>query len=280
MADKSTELDAFLGAPEPEPAPAPEPKQDAAQPDAKPDAEPPDKADDDAPVTTSPDGRTVPLAALEAERAQRRDHKGRADRLEGEVAALRRQFEEAKQAAQHPPQPQYQPPPLRALTREDIEANPMAVLERAQQIAEAEANARFSDKLDLSEEALRDKIGDEAVDQLQADWKVMLGENPTLSYELRKERNPYKAAHKLVEAWRLQRDIGTDPEAYKARLRAEWEAERGAQQQEQPLNPGPPGATLPRMAPSLATARSAAPRGSAAWSGPQSLDDILAGRKK
>jgi hypothetical protein len=278
MADKASELDTFLGAPEAEPAPAPEPKQDPKpEPDAKPVAKPEPDADapeqDDAPPTGT-------LAALQDERNKRRDWKEKAVRAETERDELRRQLEEAKKAAAAPQQPQYQPPPLRPLTREDIEANPMAVLERAQQIAEAEANARFSDKLDLSEEALRDKIGDEAVDKMQADWKVMLGENPSLSYELRKERNPYKAAHKLVEAWRLQRDIGTDPDAYKARLRAEWEAERGMAAQEAPLSAGPPGATLPRMAPSLANARSAAPRSSAAFTGPPSLDDILAGRKK
>lgn len=279
------DLNAFLGGPSDAPeAPAPEPAP-KPEPDAKLDAKPAperDEDDDAALVPTSPDGRTVPLAALEAERQQRKDHKGRADRLEGEVAELRRQFEEARKAAAAPPPPQqppqFQPPPLQPLTREDIERNPMALLERAQLVAEMQENKAWSDKLDLSEEALRDKLGDEAVDAIQADWKIMLAENPSLFTELRQQRSPYKFAAKKVEAWRAAKEVGDDPAAYRskleAELRAKWEAERAEPEPAQQRS-----GSMPRMAPSLATARSAAPRGSAGWNGPQSLDDILAGRK-
>jgi hypothetical protein len=65
---------------------------------------------------------------------------------------------------------------------------------------------------------------------------------------------------------RLHEEIGTDPAAYEQKLRAKWEAERGADPLVSPV------ANLP---PSLANARSSAPRGMNGFSGPPSIDDIL-----
>ena len=66
---------------------------------------------------------------------------------------------------------------------------------------------------------------------------------------------------------RLHEEIGTDPAAYEQKLRAKWESERGA-------DPPPvsPAAGLP---PSLANARSSAPRSSNGFAGPMAMEDIL-----
>jgi hypothetical protein len=70
---------------------------------------------------------------------------------------------------------------------------------------------------------------------------------------------------------RLHEEIGTDPAAYEARLRAKWEQEKGAD---------PPVSPVAGMPPSLANARSSAPRGMNGFSGPPSLDDIFTRPKR
>jgi hypothetical protein len=65
---------------------------------------------------------------------------------------------------------------------------------------------------------------------------------------------------------RLHEEIGTDPAAYEAKIRAKIEAERGAD---------PPVSPVAGMPPSLANARSSAPRGTNGFTGPPSMDDIL-----
>jgi hypothetical protein len=138
----------------------------------------------------------------------------------------------------------------------------------------------LNERLNTSELLLRREIGAEKVDAAIKDFQEAAKSDPTLFPKLYAQPDPYSWLAKHVEVLRVRRDIGDDPQAYIAKMRAEWEQERGMAQQEAPLNAGPPGAVLPRMAPSLATARSAAPRSSTAFAGPPSLDDILAGRKK
>jgi hypothetical protein len=65
---------------------------------------------------------------------------------------------------------------------------------------------------------------------------------------------------------KLHDEIGTDPAAYEARLRAKWESERGNGAQPSPVA---------GMPPSLANARSSAPRSSNGFSGPLAMEDIL-----
>ena len=251
MAD--TELDAFLGAknepvPEAQPEPTPEPVEQEQAPEEAPEQEEAPPAPE-----PKPGERTVPLAALEAERAQRRDHKERAARLEGELAELRRQFEEAKRA----PPPQYQPPqPL------DPVQQPEAFVERVQQVV-------LNERLNSSEMMLRREIGAEAVDAAIRDFKEAAQRDPTLFPKLYQQPDPYGWLAKHVEVLRMQREIGDDPAAYRAKLRAEIEAELNAAPEAPRVSPAA------RLAPSLANARSAAPRATGAWAGPTPLEDIF-----
>jgi hypothetical protein len=261
MAD--TELDTFLGgagepAPEPQQEPAPPPEQQ--EPEEEAEGDPPEQ--EEAPEPPKPGERTVPLAALEAERAQRRDHKERAARLEGELAELRRQFDEAKRAAQQPPQ-QAQPP-----QQIDPVQDPAGYHAQVQQLM-------LNERLNISEMALRREIGEEKVEAVKAEFVQAMRSNPALQAQLYQQPDPYAWAAKQVEVMKLQREIGDDPAAYRAKLRAEIEAEMNAAQPAAPVAPVSPAA---RLAPSLANARSAAPRGSGAWAGPTPLEELFPAR--
>lgn len=253
-----SELDDFLNG---EGEPAPDAVEELLgvpsapdKPTQEPKAEPEPEPDDDTPPT-SPDGRTVPLAALEAERAQRRDWKIEATKAQTERDELRKQLDEAKRYAQQPPpQPQYQEPP------------------RERTYEEQRAFDEVNNRLNFSEMAARDKHGDEVIEAAIEEFKKAVEINPSLVTVLHQQVHPYSWLVKEVEGLRLKREIGNDPAAYKARLRAEWEAERGATQeapQQQQISPAA------RLAPSLANARSAAPRGAPAYTGPTDLDEIL-----
>ena len=261
------ELDAFLGGkgqpapeapPEQEPAPQEAPEQEQEAP-----AEAPEQEDAPEIEAPKPGERTVPLAALEK---VRRDHKERAARLEGELAELRRQYEEAKRVAQQPaapppppPQPQYIPNPA-----QDPQAFAMW---QQEQLALSAIDAR----LNMSEIQARKEYGAEAVEAAAAEFKQAMQANPSLRQELYQQPHPYEWLMKRAETLKLQKEIGDDPAAYRARLRAEIEAEMQAAQ---PAAPAPVSPAA-RLAPSLANARSAAPRASGAWNGPTPLQELF-----
>ena len=253
MADN--ELDAFLGG-DKEPVPEVQPEPQAPEPEQPEEIEeaPEEAPDEDAPPEPKPGERTVPLAALEK---QRRDHKERAAKLEGERDALLRQLEEIKRAQPQQAPQQYQPPqPI------DPVQDPAGYHAQVQQIM-------LNERLNMSEMQLRREIGAEAVDSAIAEFKQAAAKNPALMPALYQQPDPYAWMAKQVEVMRFQKEVGEDPAAYKARLRAEWEAEQSAVQPAAPVSPAA------RLNPSLANARSAAPRATGAWAGPTPLEDIL-----
>lgn len=250
------DLDAFLGAdkepvpeaPPPEPTPEPEPQETEEAPQEA------DEEQDDAPPEPKPGERTVPLAALEK---QRRDHKERAAKLEGERDALLRQLNEIKQAQQQAPAPQYQPPqPI------DPVQDPAGYHAQVQQVV-------LNERLNVSEMMLRKELGGEAVDAAIAEFKQAMARDPSLQAKLYQQPDPYGWMAKQVEVMRFQREVGEDPKAYKERLRKEWEAEQAAMQPAAPVSPAV------RMNPSLANVRSAAPRASGAWAGETPLTELF-----
>lgn len=254
------ELDGFLGKSEPEAVPveqaAPEPVETQNEPEGPPE---PEEAEQ-----LSADGRTVPLHVLQA---QRKDHKERAARLEGELAELRRQFEEVQKRATAPaPQPAAPPPQPQWINPAE---DPAGYHARVQELM-------INERLNISEGLAREKHGDEAVEAAVRDFQAAMQTDPSLQAKLYAQPQPYSWLMKQVETIRLQREIGTDPAAFRAKIRAEIEAEmaKSAPQQEQPLSAAP-APVVPRMQPSLATARSAAPRSAPAYSGPAPLSEIL-----
>ena len=131
------------------------------------------------------------------------------------------------------------------------------------------------ERLNISEMQLRREIGPEKVDAAIAEFKQAAAQNPALIPALYQQPDPYAWMAKQVETMRLQREIGNDPSGYRAKLEAEIRAKLEAEMQAaQPAAPAPVSPAA-RLAPSLANARSAAPRASGAWAGPTPLQDIF-----
>jgi len=272
------QLESFLAS-ESAPAPAAEPATPAApeappaaaapKPEAKPDpgakaaAAKPEPEDDDGPPPKPLDGEDViPLRAYEDERRKRNDWKEKAARLEGELAAYRKQQEEAQRRAAAPPQPQPQPPP-------DPAVDPRGY---HQYMEQRQAAADLNQRLNVSEIMLREKIGDEKLSEYVNEFRSMAEADPTLFGKLYSQPHPYNWLTREVDRLRLVRDVGDDPAAFRSKIEAEararWEAE--AKAQPAPVSPAA------GLQPSLATARSVAGRTAGAWTGEPSLEDVLA----
>jgi hypothetical protein len=178
----------------------------------------------------------VPLAALEAERAGRRDWKEKALRSEGEIKSLREQLARTAQQPQEPRQP----------------ADPL------QQAAEF----ALSERLNTSEMLAREKFGDAAVDEAFAKFQEAQGKDPSLHQRVMSQKHPWGALVKEMQRAALLDEIGDDPAAYKERLKAELLA--------------PPVSTpKPVLPTSLAGARSSAGRTSPGVTGPPSFKELF-----
>lgn len=269
----NTQLDAFLaGGREAAPAEAPQEPPQQAEPPPAPDTPPTEPAASTAPETTPqepPEGEAEHGEATnfrelrkvtETYKREREDYKSRAVRAETQAEELRKQIE----AAQRGPEPR-QAPPAQQDIREAMAADPSI-------------RAAVLTRLDTSEMLLRRELGDDAVNSLQEEFTQAMARDPTLQARVLVQRDPYKWAHKHIESLRLQQEIGDDPAAWREKQRAAWEAEF-ASRGNGAAAPQPRVSPAAGMAPSLASARSAAPRSAPAWTGPPSLEQILAGRK-
>lgn len=274
---ENLQLDAFLAgkpAPDAPPAEPPVAAEPAVADDTPPDTpEAPQAAPEgpDEPSTAEPEKETREpqhfrelRTSVEAAKREREDWKSRAVRAETERDELRRQFEAASRAPAAPAAP--------AAPQMDI---------REAMAADPSIKAAVLTRLDTSEMILRREIGDEAVNALQADFTAAMGRDPTLQARVLTQRDPYRWAHKHMQTLRLQQDIGDDPAGYEARMRERIEAEIMAGRSNGAAGNGAARVSpAAGMAPSLAQARSAAPRSASGWTGPQSLDQILAQPRK
>lgn len=211
--------------------------QQQEQPAATPDAT---AEGNGAPPATENTEKHVPLAALEAVRTERKDWKEKALRYEGELTALRRLQQPERQQEQ------------RQISPEEV------VAQRAETLF-----------LDLSEKAAIKEHGKEAVDAAY-EWLAQESQkNPALAQQVLSGRDPYGDAIALHKRHIALSEIGEDPAAYRARVRAEIEAELRGTVQPPPVKL--PAAPLPK---SLADARSSgSPR--TTWTGPTPLNAIL-----
>jgi hypothetical protein len=247
-------LDNFLGKddeaeqePVNTPPEAPEPKPEPEKPAEEPAPEP---AEDE------PEAGGNLGKALAAERAKRQDWKEKAVRFEeqakardSELAEIRRQLEEMKRApAQQQPAPQPEPEHI-----PDPMQDPRGFFQYQQaQMQRTELNTR----LNLSEAYAREKYGAEKVEAAVREFRQAVERNPMLYETMTKEPLPYEFVMRQAEALQLQREIGTDPNAYRARIEAEIRERVIAEMQ----GTAAPASRAPNLPPSLAGARSAAPR--------------------
>jgi hypothetical protein len=266
----SAQLDNFLGKDDEEPASepvntppeAPEPKPEPE----KPTEEPAPEAE--APEGEDGEGKRGPSIgkALDFERKAKNDWKEKAARYEGELTEIRRQMEELRKPQQPqqpapPPEPEYIPDPMQ---------DPRGFFQWQQgQMQRTELNTR----LNLSEAYARKEYGAEKVDAAVQEFTAAVKQNPALYQQMVQAPLPYEFVMQQAEALRLQREIGTDPNAYRARIEAEIR-ERVMAEMQGTAAPAPRAPNLPPA--SLAGARSAAPRAMPPEAaGDMSLNDIL-----
>ncbi len=140
----------------------------------------------------------VPLAALEAERGQRRDWKEKALRLEGELKAAREFTQRQRQAPQE--QTEYDPFQARLAQLETI-------------------------ALDASEQSARQAFGSETVDKALAKLQEAA---PHLIQQALQQQNPWHFVVKEGKKLMLLDEIGDDPATYRARIEAEIRASMNA----------------------------------------------------
>ena len=126
----------------------------------------------------------------------------------------------------------------------------------------------LNDRLNMSELMERDKHPREVFEAAVTEFQQAAQQQPELFKKLHAQMHPYQWLMKEVEKLRVQKELGDDPTAYKAKLRAQWESEMAS-------GAAPPVSVTAGMAPSLATTRSAAPRMTNGFSGPPGLDDIF-----
>lgn len=223
--------------------------------------------------------------ALQATRSERKDYKGQAARLQGELEALKAEMERARAAP--PPTPPAAPVVAAAPPRQVEFPKPPSPVEDPVGYAEWVDFVALTKRANRSEAVIRQELGDQAVDAKLAVFRQAQQTDARLAEAVRLHPDPYRFA--IEQATRIETErqeqeklraamaeVGPDPEAFKAKIiadaRAAWEAEMASQAQVQAV----PRVTLPQ---SLGTARSAAPRG-AVPSIPEDFDDILGRRKK
>lgn len=264
-------LEAFLtAATEPAPSPAPpqpqatEPEPSAPKPQPKTEGTPPVPPPSEADADGEDGSETVPVSVV---RKMREDNKSARAAAEARVEELRAQVE-----ALQNPKPAHQPGATMTIEQRvrppapDFRTDPEGYVRW-------QDTQRLNDKLDGSEAMLRREIGREAVTQIQEAFRAAAEADPTLWDKLYMQQDPYDWARHQVTQMKMLREIGSDPEAYRAKMRAEWEAEMAAKQAQVQAEPPPisPAAGLP---PSLANVRSSAPRGEV-FNGPPPLEDVV-----
>lgn len=194
------------------------------------------------PEPAKEDGKTVPLAALQAEREQARELKRRLEALEQRV--------QPKAEPEKAPDAWEDPDKRFAYEAERI---------KGEFTSRTLKQSRFFAERDF---------GKEEVEAAYAFFDA----NPHLSQSLVDEPSPFHAAVETYRRHKAVQEIGSDPEAYKAKLREEIRREFEAEQVAKNVK-----SAAEAKAPSMAGQSNLGSRQGGEWAGPASLDDILAG---
>jgi len=234
------------------------PKGEDRQPEPQPEPEPQDE----------PKGGTVPHQALHAAKEKGRAEKERADTLERQMAEMRGQMEmmaRMVQQGREPPKPVDQPKPV------DFWEDPQAFIQQTltpfqQQIAQQ--NERLSHSSAIGE------FGKEAVQAAYEDMGNALSSDPRVQAEYQRIMQSPHPYGELVN-WHRNRtaltEFGSDPAAYREKVRQEIMAEL---QQGQPQTPSAP---APRLPGDFTRARNDGPRSAPVFQGPKPLSEITKG---
>jgi hypothetical protein len=226
------------------------------------------------------DDKRVPLKALHAERDKSR-------RYTEEVVDLRRQIAELTQAVLTPKPPP--PPPAEPPKQPDFDwDNPIGTVDQRVQAAVeqriAQERGQIAAEFQRQREAVQSQFaitrhGRETVEEAYAALASARGTDPQWASDYQRiMRSPDQ--YEAMVAWHKQRklvnEVGSDPEAYKARIRAEYleELRNGKPMTDEREAPRRNGV----MPSSLSGARSVGSRTGPAWEGPPSISEILSNR--
>lgn len=228
------------------------------------------------------DDKQVPLKALHAEREKSK-------RYTEEVVDLRRQIAELTQAVLAP-KPQPQPPPEPQKPPEFDWDNPIGTIdqrmtERVEQRIAQERQA-IAAEFQRQREAVQSQFaisrhGDDVVKAAYAALAEARNTDPQWAMDYQRiMRSPDQ--YEAMVQWHKQRsalqEVGSDLEAYKAKVRAEYleELRHGKPTLDEPQEAArSPGSVMPS---NLSSARSVGSRNGPAWQGPTSIKDIFANR--
>lgn len=232
--------------------------------ESKPAEKPAERAgdDDEDAAPEIPDDVEKLKRLVTAFHGDKRKHKKKAQELREELAKLQGQMSAMRQ----PPQAQAQQP--KAPTEEEREAaywkDPIGFV---RQEREAMRQELVMQKLQTSEAYAR-RTHPDFSEKLAAFQKATAGHHAIAEF-VRNHADPAEYVYQTGAKILLDQEMGSDPvawrEAEKAKIRAELEAERG-------------NAPAPKPSPtkSIAGSRGSGAGVTQAWSGPRSLDDILA----
>lgn len=234
------------------------------------DMQPPPE-EEDAPEQANESGM-VPKAALHAERQKSKRYTEQVAAMEAKMAEMDKAWQSRfdmltqtfsqRQPASPPPEP---PAPV------DWYADPDAALNQRVEPIKAETQAI---REQFSRMMASEKFGEEKVNAAYQAMQQAIRVNPeAVRFDYQRvmaSPHPFGALVNWHDSQSVLTEVGSDPKAYREKLRAELLAEIRAQGG----NPNPPPA--PGAIPSnFATTRSAAPQGGPTWTGPKALSEIM-----
>lgn len=256
--------------PVPEPAPVPQPRETPPPPppgervtDFGRRSADPEPVDPAVPPAAEQEPDHVPVAALKDERKKRQESERIAKEYAEKLAAYERQMQQS--------------PPPAPPARPDLFENPDGALDYVQQQFQQQL---VRTKLDMSVAMARSQHEDYG--EAEAAFVDAVRANPSLYDQMMADPHPAGFAYRVGKQVAALRDIGGDPEAYRAKVRADLEAELRQQweAERQSNGSGRPTPSRPSLPPSLAGGRDTNGRFAPAWSGPTPLKDILAPAKQ
>lgn len=193
----------------------------------------------------APPSGYVPLATVQDERRKRQEAEQRLKQYEQQLAQRREQA----------------PPP-------DWYAEP----ERAAQAMQQQVQFTIvQNKVALSQDLAREQYAD--YDAMEQVFTEAANQQPHLWQQLYQHPNPAKFAYQQAKKIKAMQDIGDDPEAFRQRVIAEYQASLG---QGQSMPPQPQAKPRPQLPTSLARTVSTQPRDERGkFAGRAELSDIL-----
>lgn len=200
--------------------------------------------EDGAPPAPAEKAGSVPLTALSDERKKRQA-------LQAELDELKRQFQAAQQQTQTAPTPEKVP---------DLFEDPEARLRYHEQQAQRQA---LDYHLNTSELMAREKHGDQAVETATQAFREAIQKEPWLRQQLQQQRHPYGWIVSWHQQSQVMSEIGSDPAAYRDKVKAEILAEINAQQSQESLTQQSSATPPPSMARAQGVRGATVPKGSA-----------------